>query len=185
MKHFSFANLYEKVPVCCYCKAMYDKIDFLRVNSDNSANQFLSSPKKIPHEIARYLSDRERRDRNQLKPEKQIFSDVFYEDLEYFDLPAQLDPQFRLDKDLMTSFYRDLEERKERAQRAEQEQILLHSESVASFTAKKVKDVTLKMHVGSREPVRGSDLGAITSSSSLKLSKIQTVASAQSENEGA
>ncbi len=184
MKHFSFANLYEKVPVCCYCKAMYDKIDFLRVNADNSTNPFLANPKLIPAEVSRYLSDRDRRDRNQLNPERKIFSNAFYEDLEHFDLPVKLDPEFKLEKDLMTSFYRDLEERRERDQRAEQQQILRQSESVASFVAKKVKDVTLKMHVGSREPVRGSELGAITSSSSLKLSRIQTVAPTHPENEG-
>ena len=179
MRHFSFANLYEKVPVCCYCKAMYDKVDFLRVNADNAANPFLKSPRLIPPEVARYLAERDRRDRAQARPERQVFSPAFYADLESFDLPVQPEPEFRLDKSLMDSFDRDLEERRERSERLDRQEMLRRSESAADFVARKVKEVTLKLHVGSREPVRGSELGAVTSSSSLQLARIQTVRSPQ------
>lgn len=175
MRHLSFANMYGKVAVCCYCKSMYDKIDYLRVNSNNDKNVFLDQPEKIPEEIGKYLSDRDRRDRYPVRPDRRIFSQEFYEELDYFDLPPQIDPPFKLEKDLMTSFYKDMEERKERKERVQRSEMVRQSESVASYMGKKVKDVTLKMHLGSREGVSGSDLGAITSSASLRLANVQSV----------
>ena len=70
--HLSFSNLYDHRPVCGYCKAMYNKIDHLRVNSDNDANLYLRSKDQLRKQIKSYMEEREGRMISKMKTQTEL-----------------------------------------------------------------------------------------------------------------
>jgi hypothetical protein len=184
--HISFANLYEKKAVCVYCKAMYDKIDHLRVNSDNENNIYLYNPQKMVRAIKDYNSDRDKKEYNNtraVKGKNRIdFTNDFYLNLEFFDLPKkeseyqllkkQLGPQNTIHSARKT---KNPEEDREEKQIKER---LSQIGSEAKVNNKKASEVSLKLHLGSKEKVKiNNPKNAITSSTSIKLASLQSVGS--------
>lgn len=154
---------------------MYDKIDYLRVNSSNETNQFLLRPDKIPEEIGRYMSDRDRRDINKIPEEKKIFSDDFYQMLPYFDLPRPAKDVVVINKDFLTPFFQKLARRKEENHKKEVVEMTKNRETQSDFNQRKIREVSLKLHLGSKEQVQTQDYHPVTNKSSLMLSNLQSV----------
>lgn len=175
LKHFNFANIYQKSHVCGFCKAMYDKIDHLRGESNNEKNEYLASLESIPDAIDKYLSDMDNKFKNIVHIETKVFSEKFFYELQFFDLPRPEPENPRLQKELLPDFYCRQLRRKEQVMQMYIQQQAKLMESPTDFRLRKVNEISLKMHLGAKEKVPVNKVGAITTPSSLKLANLQSV----------
>ena len=182
LKYFNFANIYEKSQVCGYCKAMYDKIDHLRVQSNNDVNIYLFKPELIPKAIIDYMSERE----NRFKPVPfevtKHFSDKFFFELQFFDLPRPEPEHPILVKELLPEFNQRMMRKKEKTMKSELKERRTLAETLSDFKQRKANEISLKLHLGAKEKIPVTEIGAITTQASLRLANLQSVRSVDKEN---
>jgi hypothetical protein len=132
---------------------MYGKIDHWRTHADNSQNQFLkpNAHMLIADQIAMYLEDRDHR---QIP---QFTQDLFCKPLK------DSKPEEVYEKE--TQFQKEIE-------KFDNRDISTNYSSSKSMTIGH-SDSIVRLHVGSREPIKSEGLtNILTSSSSLKISKL-------------
>jgi hypothetical protein len=146
-------------------------------------NPFLKNPRLIVAETFRYLGEMERhhseddkRSRDYERPsDRQVYSDEFYAELERFDEEVAPEPEHRLENELLNTFYRRKEQRAREQAREDRQQSQLASDSVMNFKRKKIQETSLKLHLGSKWRIKDYDYGCITTTSSLKMTALQSV----------
>lgn len=126
--------------------------------------------------MERNHGEEERRGRDYGRPaDRLIFSPEFYEELERFDAEPEFEQEYRLENELLNTFYRRKEQR-QKAQAQEDRQLSqLASDSVMNFKRKKIQETSLKLHLGSKWRIKDYDYGCITTTSSLKMTALQSV----------
>lgn len=154
---------------------MYDKVDHLRGHSNNEANKYLSRIELIPDAIDEYLSERDNKFKNIVHIETSVLSKKFFYELQFFDLPRPEPEHPQLQKNLLPEFDRRQLRRKEHVAHRHKQQRAMLSETPADFRLRRVNEISLKMHLGSKEKVAVTEVGAITTPSSLKLANLQSV----------
>lgn len=183
LKYFNFANIYEKRHVCAYCKSMYDKLDHLRVQSHNETNAYLSKPELIPKAINDYMAERDNRFKAVPFSVTKHFSNKFFYDLQFFDLPRPEPERPQLVPELLPEFNQRMMKRKEKIMKSELRERNVLSETAADFKMRKANEISLKLHLGAKEKIPVTEIGAITTQASLRLAILQSVVSYDLENE--
>lgn len=85
-KHIHYIHLYQKKKVCAFCFAMYNKIDNLRLNADNSKNRFIVKDKQLSREaIIKEIKEYGHAEKELITKAKKIFSNKFYRMIRKFD----------------------------------------------------------------------------------------------------
>lgn len=175
LKYFNFANIYEKRQVCAFCKSMYDKLDHLRVQSNNDANMYLSKPELIPKAINDYMAERDNRFKAVPFAVTKHFSNKFFYDLQFFDLPRPEPEHPQLVKELLPEFNQRMMVKKERVLKSEIRERKTLLETAADFKMRKANEISLKLHLGAKEKIPVTEVGAITTQASLRLANLQSV----------
>lgn len=162
---------------------MYDKIDHLRVQSNNDTNPYLIKPELIPNAISEYMTERE----NRFKPAPfavtKHFSDKFFSDLQFFDLPRPEPEHPQLVKELLPEFNQRLMKKKEHTMKSELKERRTLAETLQDFKLRKANEISLKLHLGAKEKIPVTEIGAITTQASLRLANLQSVYQPNQENE--
>lgn len=161
---------------------MYDKIDHLRSQSNNEQNKYLKNPNLIPRAIDEYLADRDNKFRGIEHPEVKIFSKKFFYELQFFDLPRPEPDNPELAKELLPEFNRRMLLRKEAAINKHKKERAQLAGTHSDFRLRRVDEISLKMHLGAKEKVPVTEVGAITTPGSLRLAHLQAVGHFKPEN---
>ena len=180
-KHLNYSNLYNKKKVCCFCNAMYSKLDNLRIQMSNKkVYPFEKDPNYIPNEIQKYKTDFGFLDRNQEKGKiknKIKFSKEFYKELKKFDEKIKYQKPLDLPDDIYSEY-----ERKRKFKRKKRNEIYMKSMGKDSqgvsipkslVMKRKINDTALRLHLGTGSDVKSYQYGNITTSSSIQLSQMQ------------
>ena len=154
-----------------------------REKKENKRINYLKHPQSIISEIDKYMFER---DKN-FKPIPFIvdkhFSMAFFIELQFFDLPRPEPEHPHLVKELLPAFNQRALKKQETKKRSELRERGTLAESVKDFNKRKANEISLKLHLGAKEKIQVTELGAITTPASLKLSSLQSVAYIYIENE--
>ena len=158
---------------------MYDKIDHLRVQSNNERNPYLNDPKPelIPDTIKSYMDERENKFKGVPFEVTKHFSDNFFYELQFFDLPRPKPEHPQLVKDLLPAFNQRMIKKKEYIMKKELKERRTLAETLSDFKLRKANEISLKLHLGAKEKIPVTEVGAITTQASLRLANLQSVGS--------
>lgn len=84
-KHLNYVHFFQKQQVCQICFAMYNKLDHMRTDSQDTINYFVKFPEKIQEEINRYETEIGKAYDVLELQDRKVFSEDFYQDLKNFD----------------------------------------------------------------------------------------------------
>jgi len=180
-RHIHYIHLYHKKNVCAFCFAMYNKIDNLRLNSNNAENNYLK--KKVGFEnIQSKIKDYGIVEKELNAKEKILFSDKFYEMIKQFDEPPPEEILYEVDPALLDNNEKRLikevkHRRKQRSKQKDEEEDEEEKSEIDKknkITQKILKENALRLHLGTREKQKSYHSGSITTSTSLKLSSLSS-----------